>query len=315
MLVDEAKIHVKAGGGGNGAVSFRHEKYVDKGGPDGGDGGKGGDIRFVATHSVDTLSVYAGLKDFKAENGTAGAKAKRHGKNGKDLVLEVPVGTVIFDLNSNLQITDLNKEKDEFVVVKGGKGGLGNVHFATSINQTPREFKPGEAGEENDIKLELKLIADVGIIGLPNAGKSTLISAISHARPKVADYPFTTLEPVLGVASYDKKNIILADIPGLIEGASEGRGLGHKFLRHIERTKLLLHLIDSTSENPQKDYQTIRSELEKFSKDLSLKPEIIVLSKIDLVKTLPKMSKSDLAISAATGKGIKELLQTLATKL
>lgn len=315
MLVDEATIHIKAGKGGDGAVSFRREKYVPRGGPDGGDGGRGGDIVFVCTNSVDTLFDYSRLKDYKAENGYAGKKTRKHGKDGSDLILRVPPGTVFYD--GKQKIVDLKKEGDDFIVAHGGKGGLGNDHFKTATNQTPREFTAGKPGEERDLKLVLKLIADVGIIGLPNAGKSTLISAISHAKPKVADYPFTTLEPVLGVATYDKKQIILADVPGLIEGASQGRGLGHKFLRHIERTKLLLHLIDATSEDPQKDYRTVRGELEKFSKELAQKPEIIVLSKTDLVnddKKLPDF-KYDLAISAATGKGIKKLLQELASSI
>lgn len=312
MLVDEATIHIKAGKGGDGAVSFRREKYVPRGGPDGGDGGKGGDIIFVCTNSVDTLFDYSRLKDYKAENGYRGAKTRKHGKDGADLTLRVPPGTIFYD--GDKKIADLKKEGEDFIVANGGKGGLGNDHFKTPTNQTPREFTAGKQGDEKDLKLVLKLIADIGIIGLPNAGKSTLISSISHAKPKVADYPFTTIEPVLGVASYDKKQMVLADIPGLIEGASEGRGLGHKFLRHIERTRLLLHLIDATSENPQKDYRTIRAELEKFSPELSLKPEIVIFSKIDLVNKLPDF-KYDLAISAATGKGIKELLQILAERV
>lgn len=313
MLVDEAKIHIKAGRGGDGAVSFRREKYVPRGGPDGGDGGDGGDIIFHTTNSIDTLFDYSRLKDYKAENGYSGAKARKHGKNGGDLILRVPPGTVFYE--GQKKIADLKKEGEDFIAASGGKGGLGNDHFKTATNQTPREFTAGKPGEQKDLRLVLKLIADVGIIGLPNAGKSTLISAISHAKPKIADYPFTTLEPVLGVASYDKKQIILADIPGLIEGASEGKGLGHKFLRHIERTKLLLHLIDASTLNLQKDYETIRRELEKFNKNLAKKPEIIVLSKTDLVDELPKDFRYDLAISAATGKGIKELLQTLSVKL
>jgi len=312
MLVDEATIHIKAGKGGDGAVSFRREKYVPRGGPDGGDGGNGGDIIFVCTNSVDTLFDYSRLKDYKAENGYRGAKTRKHGKDGADLTLRVPPGTIFYD--GDKKIADLKKEGEDFIAANGGKGGLGNDHFKTPTNQTPRKFTAGKQGDEKNLKLVLKLIADIGIIGLPNAGKSTLISSISHAKPKVADYPFTTIEPVLGVANYDKKQMVLADIPGLIEGASEGRGLGHKFLRHIERTKLLLHLIDATSENPQKDYRAIRAELEKFSRELSLKPEIVVFSKIDLVDKLPDL-KYDLAISAATGKGIKELLQILAERV
>jgi len=311
MFIDEAIIDIEAGKGGNGAVSFRHEKYVAKGGPDGGDGGDGGDIVFTASNSIYALANYARLKQYKAENGFAGSRAKRHGKNGQDLILSVPPGTIFSDLNTNTIVADLKKEGESFVAVMGGKGGLGNVHFATSTNQTPHEFKPGEDGQKTKLKLELKLIADVGIIGLPNAGKSTLISAISNSKPKVADYPFTTLEPVLGSVKFDDKNIIFADIPGLIEGAHSGKGLGHKFLRHIERTKILLHLIDATSDNLERDYKTIRKELDKFSPKLSLKKEIVVLSKMDLAGKI-KPFKHDLEISAATGKGIKELLQLLA---
>jgi len=308
MLVDEAKIKITAGRGGDGAISFRHEKYVDRGGPDGGDGGDGGDIIFQASNRTNTLTDFERLREYKAGNGQPGSKNRRHGKNGQDLILYVPVGTIIHDLKNNSKVADLKKEGDKVVAVEGGKGGLGNVHFATATHQTPREAKPGEPGCEKDLYLVLKLIADVGLIGLPNAGKSTLISVVSNAKPKIASYPFTTLEPILGVVSYDGKSFVVADIPGLIEKASEGKGLGHKFLRHTERTKVLVHLIDSTSDNLEKDYKIIRNELEKFSPELSRKKEVIVLSKIDLIDKFPKKFKYDFAISSATGKGINQLV-------
>jgi len=349
MLVDEAEITVRAGKGGDGIVSFRHEKYVPKGGPDGGDGGDGGNVVMQAANNIHTLSDYARIKKFAAEDGVNGGKQKRRGKSGQDLILKVPVGTVIFDLETKRKIADLNSEGKKIVIAHGGKGGLGNVHFASPTHQTPTEFKPGEEGEERKLRLVLELIADVGIIGLPNAGKSTLLSVISSARPKIADYPFTTLEPVLGAVQYHDKKFIACDIPGLIEGASEGKGLGHKFLKHILRTRILVHLIDATSPDPQKDYQTVRTELEKFAPSLALKKEIVVLTKIDLVNLakdyshhpiskdynkdetahkqketpttpdkvgeLPKRFKYDLAISAATNKNIKALLDKIVQNL
>lgn len=313
MLIDEAIIKVKAGRGGDGAVSFRREKYVDRGGPDGGDGGDGGSVMLECSNHVHTLSDFARLKSFKAEDGHPGEKMRRHGKNGKDLILKVPPGTLISE--NNHIVVDLKDLGEKFVIAKGGRGGLGNVHFATSTNQTPKQFKPGTPGKEREIKAVLKLIADVGLIGLPNSGKSTLISVISNATPKIAGYPFTTLEPCLGVATYHNKKLIVCDIPGLIEGAAEGRGLGHKFLRHVERTKILVHLIDVTSLNLKKDYLMIRAELEKYSGTLAKKKEIVVLTKIDLVKKPPEDFKYDLAISAVSHKGIEELLSTISKKL
>jgi len=311
MLIDQVDIEVKAGKGGDGAVSFRHEKYVEKGGPDGGDGGNGGDVILKCAQNVDSLRYFSQQKEFSAQNGANGAKNKRHGKNGENLTLSVPPGTQVIDLRTNETIADLKFPCETFVVAKGGRGGLGNVHFASATHQTPREFKPGEQGQERKIRLEMKMIADVGLIGLPNAGKSTLISIISSARVKIADYPFTTLEPNLGAVSYDDKSFIVCDIPGLIEGASEGKGLGHKFLKHIERTNVLVHLIDATSQNAKSDYQKIRKELENFSKKLTQKKEIIVLTKIDLVSKLPDNFKYDLAISAATGKNINQLISLI----
>lgn len=313
MLVDEAKITIRAGKGGDGVVSFRREKYVDKGGPDGGDGGDGGSIILECSGQVHTLSDFARLKDFRAEDGRPGEKMRRHGKDGKDLILKVPPGTVVSD--NNRVIVDLKDLGEKVVITKGGKGGLGNVHFASAINQTPKQFKPGIPGEEKSVKLALKLIADVGLIGLPNSGKSTLISVISNARPKIADYPFTTLEPCLGVANYHEKKLIVCDIPGLIEGAAEGRGLGHKFLRHIERTRILVHLIDATSTDIDRNYKSVRTELKKYNPELLHKKEIIVLTKIDLIKKLPRDFKYDLAISAVSHKGIEELLKIISKEL
>jgi len=315
MLIDESEITISAGRGGDGAVSFRHEKYVPKGGPDGGDGGRGGDIFFVGSDNVDTLFEYSRLKNFRADNGKPGKRMKRHGKDGKDLELKMPVGTQIFDQTNNELIADVKSNRDKILITKGGKGGLGNFHFKSPTNQTPRQFKPGEPGQTKRLSLKLKKISDVGLIGLPNSGKSLLLSKISAARPKVADYPFTTIEPVLGVVNFSDKNFVVCDIPGLIEGASKGRGLGHKFLRHIERTKILVHLIDAASKDPAKDYQTIRNELKEFSPELPKKEEIVVLNKSDLVKKLPTGLKFDLAISALSGENIDKLVKLIASKL
>lgn len=314
MLVDEVEIHIEAGRGGNGAVSFRHEKYVDKGGPDGGDGGDGGNIVIECRGNVDSLNSYRHQKKYKAENGEPGSRNKRHGKNGEDLALSVPPGTVISDIKTGEILADLVSD-ETYIGAKGGKGGLGNVHFATSTHQVPREFKPGEPGEVFDLRLEMKMIADVGLIGMPNAGKSTLISAVSNARPKVADYPFTTIEPVLGSVQYDDKSFIVCDVPGLIEGAAAGKGLGDKFLKHIERTKLLVHLIDPTAGDLKENYQSIRKELMQYSKKLAEKPEIIIINKTDLGTEIPKDFKYDLAISAAAGKNIDKLVQLIISKL
>lgn len=251
MLVDEAKIEIEAGKGGDGAVSFRREKYIDKGGPDGGDGGKGGNIIFLSSTDTNTLNDYARLRHFKAENGENGAKAKRYGAKGEDLILKVPVGTMVTDRASGELLYDFKQPGEEFIMAKGGKGGLGNFHFRSATNRVPREFEPGGPGEKKKIALELKMVADVGLIGLPNAGKSTLISAISHAKPKIANYPFTTLEPNLGVVKYKDKTFVVCDIPGLIEGASEGKGLGIKFLKHVARTKILHTLLPTPPPPPK----------------------------------------------------------------
>ncbi|MCX6809646.1 MAG: GTPase ObgE [Candidatus Berkelbacteria bacterium] len=315
MLVDEAKIHARAGKGGDGAATFRREKYIDKGGPDGGDGGQGGDIIIKSSNNVNTLFDFYRLKDFSSEDGMPGSKNKKHGRNANDLILNVPVGTIILDLDKNEQVADLNKENMAIIIAKGGKGGLGNVHFKSSTHQTPREFKPGAKGEEKNLKLDLKIVADIGLIGLPNAGKSTLLSVISNAKPKIADYPFTTLEPVLGVVKFKDKSFIACDIPGLIRDASVGRGLGFKFLRHILRTRVLVHLVDATSNSPESDYKNIRAELKKYDPDLEKKKEIVVLTKTDLVQKIPDNFKYDISISAATGKNINELLKIILNSL
>jgi len=318
MIVDEALITVKAGDGGNGLASFRREKYVPKGGPDGGDGGDGGDVYFVVRGDVHTLFDYARAKVFLAPRGENGMKAKKTGKDGSDLELKVPPGTIVMNAATGESIADLREIGDRLLIAKGGKGGRGNSHFATATRQAPRYAEHGTPGEERRLKLELKLIAEVGIIGLPNAGKSTLLSVISAARPKIADYPFTTLEPNLGVVKVGDRTFVAADIPGLIEGAAEGKGLGHKFLKHIERCRLLWHLIDANSLRLQEDYQTVRKELEKFSPELAKKEEIVVLTKTDalpphtvkkIVATLKRSLKRPIfAISAVSGEGVNKVL-------
>lgn len=319
MFTDEAKIYLKAGDGGDGRVSFRREKYVPKGGPDGGDGGNGGDVYLVCQDTVHTLSDFARKKSFAAEYGEDGKQKKQHGKNGKKLELKVPRGTLVKE--GARVVYDFVKIGDELRVARGGNGGWGNCHFATATYQTPMIAKKGQYGEERILNLELKLIADVGLIGLPNAGKSMLLSVISHAKPKVAAYPFTTLEPILGVAKIHDDELVVADIPGLITGASTGKGLGDKFLRHIERTHKLVHLISIDSQNPTTDYKTIREELQNWNRELMKKEEVVVLSKSDLVtdkiaqkiaKNLSKkIDKEVLIISAVAGSGIKELLEKL----
>ncbi len=323
MLTDEAKIKVKAGDGGNGVISFRHEKYAPKGGPDGGDGGDGGDVIISCDANAHTLSDFARKKIFEAERGKDGFKKKQTGAAGVDLVLKVPPGTIVKDENGILH--DFTKSEEKILVARGGRGGWGNVHFATAVHQSPFIAKKGTLGEEKILTLELKLLADVGLIGLPNSGKSTLLSRISNARPKIASYPFTTLEPNLGVVKIHDKELIFADIPGLIEGASKGKGLGDKFLRHIERTTVLVHLIDINSNNLVKDYRDIRNELKEWNPDLLKKKEIIALNKADTIqeidakKIMKKFSKDISAqgrkevfiISAVSGSGIKELLEKL----
>lgn len=328
MFVDEAIIKVKAGDGGNGCVSFRREKYIPKGGPDGGDGGDGGSIVFVADPNKNTLLDFAGKHHWAAPRGQAGMGKKMYGKGGEDLIVPVPVGTVVHDLDRDLVLADLSEAGMRRVICKGGQGGRGNWHFRSSVNQTPRFAEPGTLGEERNLKLELKLIADVGIAGKPNAGKSTLLSVISSARPKVADYPFTTLVPQLGIAELDpERRVVFADIPGLIEHASEGAGLGHAFLRHIERCKLIVHLIDlypTDGSDPLENYRVIRNELEQFGEELARKPELIVANKIDLTPegddTLERLReelkpREVLAISGATKTNLTEFLEKVWAKL
>ena len=283
-FLDQVKIYIKAGDGGDGSPSFRREKFIEFGGPDGGDGGKGGSIILKSERNLNTLIDYRYQQHHKAERGTDGAGKKRTGRGGEDLILKVPVGTQVFEEDNKTLIFDFKKQNEKFVVASGGKGGLGNVRFKSSTNRAPRKFTKGKKGEEFIIWLQLKTIADIGIIGLPNAGKSSLLSAITGATPKIANYKFTTLNPNLGVAIYDDKEIIIADIPGLIEGAHKGVGLGIKFLKHIERCKTLLHLIDITEKNLESAYKQVKNELKNYSKDLLKKREIIVLNKIDLLE-------------------------------
>ena len=282
-FLDQVKIYIKAGDGGSGSPSFRREKFIEFGGPDGGDGGKGGSVILRSERNLNTLIDYRYQQHHKAERGTDGAGKKRTGRSGKDLFLKVPVGTQVFEEDNKTLIFDFKKQGDEFVVASGGKGGLGNVRFKSSTNRAPRKFTKGKIGEEFIIWLQLKTIADIGIIGLPNAGKSSLLSAITSATPKIANYKFTTLNPNLGVAVYDDKEITIADIPGLVEGAHKGVGLGIKFLKHIERCKTLLHLIDITEKDLESTYKQVKNELKSYSKDLLKKEEIIVLNKTDLV--------------------------------
>ncbi len=326
MFVDEAKIYVKAGDGGNGAVTFRREKYVPKGGPSGGNGGKGGDVIFVADRNLATLLDFNYKRKYIAENGKPGGNSLKDGRNGENVYIKVPVGTIIKDAETGEVLADLTEDGEQFVAARGGKGGKGNASFATPTNQTPRYAEEGKPGEERRIKLELKLIADVGLVGFPNAGKSTLISVISAAKPKIADYPFTTLQPNLGIVKYkDYKSFTVADIPGIIEGAHEGKGLGLRFLRHIERTKIILILIDVTDENYQKTYDTLINELKEYSETLFNKKRLLAFSKMDL---LPEEETQEVKkrkvngyegkihfISAVSGFGIKELLDDIWTKL
>ena len=282
-FLDQVKIFIKAGDGGSGSPSFRREKFIEFGGPDGGDGGKGGSIIFKSERNLNTLIDYRYQQHFKAKRGEDGKGQKRTGRGGGDLVLKVPIGTQVFEEDNKTVIFDFKKENEEFVIANGGKGGFGNTRFKSSTNRAPKKFTKGVNGEEYWIWLQLKTIADIGIIGLPNAGKSSLLASLTSANPKIANYKFTTLNPNLGVAMYDDKEITLADIPGLIEGAHSGTGLGIKFLKHIERCKTLLHLIDITEEDLVKSYKQVRNELKKYSKDLLKKEELVVFNKVDLI--------------------------------
>jgi len=318
MFIDQAKIWVKAGDGGNGCCSFRREKFVPKGGPDGGDGGKGGDVYLQTDKKVDTLLDFAGKHHWQAGNGKPGQGGNKNGADGEDLVIKVPPGTLVYDDDLGLLLKDMNKPDMKTLICRAGTGGKGNKAFATSTNQAPRYTEPGKKGQQRNLRLELKLIADVGLIGLPNAGKSTLISRCSKAKPKIAAYPFTTLEPVLGIVELpDFRRFVMADIPGLIENAHNGAGLGYEFLRHIERTKILVHIIDIVPLDktaPFENYKTIREEISEYNKELANKPEIIALNKIDLepesenIKNFSeKIGKQTFPISAVTGKGIDRL--------
>lgn len=329
MFIDYAKIYAGAGKGGNGAVSFRREKYIAAGGPDGGDGGKGGDIYFEVDSDTNTLIDFRYKKKFKAENGNNGEGARKFGKSGEDLYIKVPIGTIVKDAKTGEILADMAEKGQKTLVLKGGRGGKGNTHFATSTRQAPRFSQGGEEGEEKELILELKLLADVGLIGFPSVGKSTILSVVTAATPKIADYHFTTLEPNLGVVKPEYgDSFVMADIPGLIEGASEGTGLGIQFLRHIERTRLLLHVIDvsaSEGRNPVEDYYVINKELEKYSEKLAKRKQIIVANKIDsmqdekLYEDLEKLAKEKnleiFKISAATGQGVKELMHEVSKVL
>ena len=320
-LLDQAKIFVKAGDGGSGSASFRREKFIEFGGPDGGDGGRGGSIICVADKNLNTLIDFRYQQHFKAEKGQGGKGKKKTGKSGKDLILKVPVGTQILEDDNNTLIEDLTKSEKKINIANGGKGGLGNVRFKSSTNRSPRKKTDGENGESFWICLQLKVIADIGIIGMPNSGKSSLLSVLTSARPKIANYPFTTINPNLGVANYNNKEVILADIPGLIEGAHEGIGLGDKFLRHIERCNNILHLIDITNNNLLEDYSKVRKELFKYSNKLTKKKEIIVFNKIDMVNNEEinkkidifnkKVKKKIYTISALKHKGLKTIKEIL----
>lgn len=320
MFVDKVNVFVLAGRGGDGMVSFRREKFVDRGGPDGGDGGRGGNVILVASRNQNTLAAFRYHKELKAESGRAGAKQKKAGRSGTDLVVDVPVGTVVIKEDGTV-LADMAQDGQKEVIASGGRGGFGNAHFVSSRRQAPKIAERGEPGEEFPLLFELKTIADVGLVGLPNAGKSTLLSVVSNAHPEIADYPFTTLVPNLGVADIDSKNsLLIADIPGLIEGASEGKGLGDEFLRHIERTKLLIHLIDAYSDDISHDYKTVQGELAAYPIDLTKRPQIVAINKVDgldeeiiasqlseLKKVVPRGTKL-LAVSAKSGQGIKDLL-------
>jgi len=327
VFIDQAEIFVRAGKGGHGCVSFRREKYIPKGGPDGGNGGDGGNVVFAADPGLNTLLDFAGRHHWLAENGRPGSGGNRTGRSGRDLTVRVPCGTQVYDRDSGLMLKDLVDAGEQVTICHGGRGGRGNKAFATPTHQTPRECEPGRPGEERWLRLELKLIADVGLVGLPNAGKSTLLSRASAATPRIADYPFTTLEPQLGIAGLPgHRRLVIADLPGLIEGASQGAGLGHDFLRHIERTRVLAHLVDvgtppelsGTDRSPAELYQTIRSELAAYSSVLAAKPELVVATKMDLTgadarrrELADRLGQPVLGISGVTGHGLEPLGERL----
>jgi len=329
MFIDEAKIYVKAGDGGNGCLAFRREKYVPRGGPSGGDGGRGGDVYMVANEQLNTLLHFRFNPEHRAERGRHGEGSNCTGQDGEPVVLEVPVGTVVYDADTGDRLHDLALPGERVLIARGGRGGKGNARFATATHQAPTEHQPGRPGQERRLRLELKLLADAGLVGFPNAGKSTLISRISAARPKIADYPFTTLEPNLGVVQLDDfRSFVVADIPGLIEGAHLGQGLGTQFLRHIERTKLLVHLVDvseASGRDPVEDFETVIRELASFSEDLAKKPMLVVASKMDAaqdparIESLKRLAEERglpyLEISSVTGKGLEALKHAIAERV
>jgi GTP-binding protein len=320
-FLDEAKIYVSSGAGGNGCISFRREKFIEYGGPDGGDGGRGGDVVVECVDGLNTLIDYRYQQHFKAKSGGSGMGANRTGARGKDAVIKVPAGTEILDEDRETKLAELLRVGERVVLLKGGNGGFGNTHFKSSTNRAPRRANPGQPGEERTIWLRLKLIADAGLIGLPNAGKSTFLAAVTHAKPKIADYPFTTLHPGLGVVRIDTREFVLADIPGLIEGAHAGAGLGDRFLGHVERCGALLHLVDATGEDAGKAWRTVRREIKAYGHKLAGKPEIVALSKADAVSPkdlaaqkarLERAAKKEpFVLSAHSGKGVKEVLRAL----
>jgi GTP-binding protein len=325
--VDRVDFIVCGGKGGNGVASFRHEKFVPLGGPDGGDGGKGGSVYLLVSREVDNLQQFHHKRRFKADSGQNGGKQKKHGAKGKDLIVQVPVGTMVFlsDVDPGVLLADLSQPGQKIRVAEGGRGGLGNVHFATSRNQAPKTATAGQPGEEHHLILDLRLIADVGIIGYPNAGKSTLLAAVSRARPRIADYPFTTIEPALGVVEVGMKTFVLAEIPGLVDGAHLGKGLGHEFLRHAERTKILLHLIDGTSPDAVDNMNKLNRELALYKTDMAQKPQLVAINKIDIPDVqarLPEVRRffnslgiKVFFISAVTGQGLSELISETMTML
>ncbi len=321
MFIDQATISVKAGKGGNGTISFRREKFIPKGGPDGGNGGSGGSIILRADRQLTTLMDFRYKRSYQADNGHAGMASNKTGKSAEDIVVRVPTGTLVKDAESDAVYVDLIKDNEEFIIAQGGKGGRGNAEFATPTNQAPRKATPGIPGDERMIQLELKLLADVGLVGFPNAGKSTLISRISAAKPKIADYPFTTLIPNLGIVRYQEyKSFVVADMPGLIEGAHAGKGLGIEFLKHIERTRVLVFLIECTSEDPKEQYKTLLNELELFNEEMLEKPQVIALTKMDLAddaarKVIAKLKFKKgidvVPISSVAGEGVHLLLDAI----
>ena len=320
-FLDQAKIYIQSGDGGNGCISFRREKYVEFGGPNGGNGGKGGNVIIKSTEGLNTLIDYRFKQHFKAKNGDPGMGSDKTGKSGEDIIIEVPRGTLILEEDNEEVIIDIIEKDQNITILKGGNGGFGNSHFKNSENQTPRNANEGETGKEKWIWLRLTLIADVGLVGLPNAGKSTFVSTVSKASPKIADYPFTTIHPVLGIVKYMDKDFVIADIPGLIEGAHEGKGLGDRFLGHIERCNILLHLVDANDEDIINSWKTVRNEIKSYSKELSLKNEIVVLSKSDTFNEKEIIDKKEklknfigkevFAISSVSGDGINNILKEI----